>query len=408
MKSVNVKTASSSLILISPPETSEQAPVSPGTMLLGLPLLRRSVLAASRAGFERILVSTSDPAEARPLLDGTPATALPSGELLRPGRMVFLAANVLPHPKWLRTLLAIPIEPGQMYLDADVVAVIEAADSQEILSVLSRGLRSSDLFSMLRQSFKTIHQPLDQKGRLVLAAPQDVLKGEDWLLRGLVKETDGFMSRHVERRLSLAITRRLVSTRMTPNTMTAVSVGIGLLGAPFFLSSRPAYQLAGALLVLLHSILDGCDGELARLRFQESRWGGLFDFWGDNAVHATVFLCMAVGWSLATQAAWPLLWGAVAVAGSLGSAGFIYRCTMKNQRSGGPLFNSIVRSPTTALSRLLDFLARRDFIFLIVLLSAFGKAEWFLVLVAAGVPVFFVLLLWIARDDCIEEERFHE
>ena len=29
--------------------------------------------------------------------------------------------------------------------------------------------------------------------------------------------------------------------------------------------------------------LDGCDGELARLKFKESRWGGLLDFWGDNS-----------------------------------------------------------------------------------------------------------------------------
>ena len=45
------------------------------------------------------------------------------------------------------------------------------------------------------------------------------------------------MSRHVERRISLALTRRLVGTRITPNAMTLVSLTIGLLGAPFFLSA---------------------------------------------------------------------------------------------------------------------------------------------------------------------------
>ena len=103
------------------------------------------------------------------------------------------------------------------------------------------------------------------------------------------------MSRHVERRISLAITRRLVGTRITPNQMTLVSLTIGLLGAPFFLSAEPLQQIAGSLLFLTHSILDGCDGELARLKFQESPTGARLDFWGDNLVHVAVFGCMAGG-----------------------------------------------------------------------------------------------------------------
>ena len=50
-------------------------------------------------------------------------------------------------------------------------------------------------------------------------------------------------------------------------------------------------QTMGALLFLAHSILDGCDGELARLQFQQSRWGGVLDFWGDNVVHIVIFAC---------------------------------------------------------------------------------------------------------------------
>ncbi|MFQ5656001.1 MAG: CDP-alcohol phosphatidyltransferase family protein [Candidatus Methylomirabilales bacterium] len=388
----------SSLLFIAPSGTQ----VSPGTMLLSLPLLRRSVLAASRAGFGRIVVLTPNPAEARNLLDGAPATVLSPGESLQPlpaGRIVMLASNVLPQPQWFRKLLEIPIEPGQLYRDAELVAVIETVDSGAILSIASRGLRAPDLFAALGQSFKTVHQPLGQEGMLALTAPHDVAKAEGWLLRGLIKETDSFLARHVDRPISLAISRRLVSTRITPNTMTMVSLGIGLLGAPFFLSSSPAYQLTGALLFLAHSILDGCDGELARLRFQESRWGGLIDFWGDNVVHVAVFSCMAVGWSLAIQALWPLLLGAMAVAGTVGSAGFVYWHTMREKRSDGPLFTSAVRSPGPGLSRLLDALARRDFIFGVVLLSAFGKAAWFLALTAVGAPIFFLLLLWVARNN---------
>ena len=51
------------------------------------------------------------------------------------------------------------------------------------------------------------------------------------------------------------------------------------------------------------------------------------------------------------------------------------------------------------MSKLVDALTRRDFIYLIVALSIFGKASRFLVLAAVGTPIFLVLLLIIARTD---------
>src|SRR5262249_33713388 len=163
--------------------------------------------------------------------------------------------------------------------------------------------------------------PLDPRGRYPVVSRSDVAGAETWLLRSLIKTREGFMSRHFERRISLALTRRLSTTSITPNAMTLVSVTIGLASAPFFLSSLPAWQLAGALIFLSHSILDGCDGELARLKFLHSRLGALLDFWGDNVVHVAVFSCIAIGWSFDVGAAWPLVVGAIACLATLVAAG---------------------------------------------------------------------------------------
>jgi phosphatidylglycerophosphate synthase len=312
---------------------------------------------------------------------------------------VLLAVNILPQPTWLRSLFEMPIEPERLYVEASAVAVIESDDPNRILSVVSRCHSAPELFTALRQAFTTECRAFGEEGRFTLITAQDGSAAATWLLRGLVKATEGFMSRHVERRISLAITRRLASTRMTPNAMSLVSIGLGLAGAPFFLSSRPVSQLTGALLFLSHSILDGCDGELARLKFLESRRGGLLDFWGDNIVHVAVFMCIAIGWSLASQALAPLLVGGVAVAGTLLSAGFVYRHTMQEQATDVPLFTSVTRMRASWLSRMADALARRDFIYVVVLLSALGKATWFLILVAGGSPTFFLALLWIAHSE---------
>ncbi len=173
-------------------------------------------------------------------------------------------------------------------------------------------------------------------------------------MQALVKDTDGFMARHVERPISLFISRLLAPTTITPNQMSLISIAVGICGGPFFLSERASLQTIGALLFLVHSILDGCDGELARLKFAESRWGGMLDFWGDNVVHSVIFACMGVGWSLMAGAAWPLALGAAAVLGTLGSAGFVYWRIMRAKKGAGALFTSVSAEPGGALAQALE------------------------------------------------------
>ena len=65
----------------------------------------------------------------------------------------------------------------------------------------------------------------------------------------------------------------------------------------------------------------------------------------------------------------------------------------------GPLFTSVVRTQGSMLSRVADALSRRDFIYLVLILSALGKATWFLVLAAVGAPIFFLVLVGIAANE---------
>ena len=50
----------------------------------------------------------------------------------------------------------------------------------------------------------------------------------------------------------------------------------------------------------------------------------------------------------------------------------------------------------TWTARLAEAFSHRDFIYLVVVLSAFGKAYWFLMLASVGTPTFFLLLLWVS------------
>jgi len=358
-------------------------------ILGGLPLLRRIALAAQRAGFERVLVAAPRPRD-EALLAGTPGAplrselALPAG----PRRVVLLADGVAPQAAWLRQLACMPVEPEHLHMDGALAAVVEAADASRIVGEAATGRPAGEVFAALRRHFKVVEGSLDQTGRFALGGPGDAALAERWLLEALIKPGETFMSRHFERRLSLALTQRLARTPMSPNAMSVVMIGIGLLGAPCFLSPSPAWQLTGTVLFLIHSILDGCDGELARLKFLESPRGAALDFWGDNIVHAAVFGCMAAGWTLAAGTPWPLLLGAVVVGSTLAAAATLH--------GNAGLAPAPAAGPSTARS-VVDALSNRSFIYFIGALSVFGRAWWFLVPAAIGTPLFVGLARWSRR-----------
>ena len=370
-----VSVPSALLVLPAPPGKG----LPPDTVIAGLPLLRRIVLAATRAGFERVLVHPGAGPEPR-LLEGTGAAVLDGrAATLAPERLVLVPVNVLPQARWLRALREMPLAPETILVDSSMVAAMESTAGGELLRSAGECSAPHDLVASLSRRLPSVSPAGDPAGRFAVDGAGGVKAAEDWLLRGLIKDTEGFMSRHVERRISLAVTRRLVSTPITPNVMTLVSLAVGLSSAPFFLSVDPVTQVIGSLLFLTHSILDGCDGELARLKFLESRAGARLDFWGDNLVHVAVFTCMAVGWSLSLDALWPLGLGTLAVAGTGLSA------VLVSQQSG---------PPSKSGARLAEALANRDFIYLVILLACFGRAQWFLVCVALGTPIFMMLVRW--------------
>lgn len=364
--------------------------------ILGLPLLHRAILAAERAGFRDIYVLSERPA-ADLALEGMNAALLDADTTIPAERVVIVSGDVICTTRWFERLLGLPRIPDVLRRDGTTAALIDL-DSSESGRSVETSLQGRDPFEGLLERFEANDQGLYPADRFSVGAGE-TRAAERWLLRSLVKDTEGFMSKHVERPISLAITRRIVESGVTPNLMTIISVAIGLLSAPFFLSASPAYQLTGALLLLAHSIIDGCDGEIARLRFEESRWGGILDFWGDNVVHVAVFACIAAGAAMTTNATWPLVAGVATVGATALSAAVIYWHTMREKAGGEPLYTSVANGHQSRLTKVMDALTRRDFIYLIVVLAAFGKSAWFLVVAAVGAPIFLLMLLFIACTE---------
>jgi CDP-L-myo-inositol myo-inositolphosphotransferase len=102
-------------------------------------------------------------------------------------------------------------------------------------------------------------------------------KAERMLLGQLKKASDGPVSRYLNRPISVRITKYLLKTKITPNWISFLSFILTITGAIFFFLRGYANLVIGGILAQLSSIIDGCDGEIARLKLQTSDFGGWFD-----------------------------------------------------------------------------------------------------------------------------------
>ncbi len=102
-------------------------------------------------------------------------------------------------------------------------------------------------------------------------------KAENILLANLKKISDGPVSRYLNRPISIRISKYLLKKSITPNQISLFSFIFSMVGALFFFLGGYANLLIGGILAQIASIIDGCDGEIARLKFQTSEFGGWYD-----------------------------------------------------------------------------------------------------------------------------------
>jgi len=231
------------------------------------------------------------------------------------------------------------------------------------------------------QSIDGLPYSLERTAQSAMAAESRLVAG----LSAYTRTDDGFMARHFDRSLSQFMSRRLARTNITPNQVTLIGMSIGLIAA--FLLSLAGYwaHLSGALLFVFCIIVDGVDGEIARLRLKESVFGHYLDIVTDNIVHAAIFVGVAFGLYHDTGndayvlALWFLLGGFIL------SLVAVYQCILRLNP------DELEKSPR--LIRLMAFLSNRDFAYLIVALALIGKLNWFIFGASAG-SYLFAVGLW--------------
>ena len=143
-------------------------------------------------------------------------------------------------------------------------------------------------------------------------------EGERRLRASLSKgQDDGFVSQYVNRAISRPLSMLLARTPVTPDQITVASFLLGVLGAGFLVLANSSFWIAGGIMIQVASIVDGCDGEVARLKHRSSARGG----WLDTVLDRYADTALAFAVTLAAARVDPSSW--VWIAGCLSAIGFL-------------------------------------------------------------------------------------
>lgn len=102
---------------------------------------------------------------------------------------------------------------------------------------------------------------------------------------------DGIVSRYLNRPLSRPAARALVPTPVTPNAVTLFTLALAIVCGAMVAAG---WNIAGGVLIQAVSVIDGVDGELARMKGLVSRFGGLLDAVTDRYADAIMIGGMGI------------------------------------------------------------------------------------------------------------------
>jgi len=215
--------------------------------------------------------------------------------------------------------------------------------------------------------------------------PAAFRRAENSILANLKdKPNDGPVSRYLNRPVSIRISRRLVDHQITPNQISLFSFLCSVLAAGLFALDGYFALLLGGLMAQFASIVDGCDGEVARLKYQCSAYGGWFDAVLDR--YADAFLLFGLTWHAYADKidSFILLIGFMAIIGS-------FMLSYTADKHDSLMRDRIIHNKGLRMGRDIR-------VFLIFLGAVFNQAYLTLVVIAVVMNIATIRRLIICRD----------
>ena len=417
----------------------------PLTRVLGISLLGRTLFSLQKAGVTDAFVVIGHEAEQvragidkitrlgltvhwihNPQWKEPNGVSVLAGEAELDGPFFLTMTDHIFHPDVVRSLALSGARGGiNLAVDYDVDSVIDVDDATKVqvsegrivaigktlpdYNAIDTGifLASPALFGALREareegnaSLSAGVQKLASEGRARVTdigdhmwhnvdTPKDLVEAERKLMNGVRKDSDGPISRYINRPISTALSRVVVNTPVTPNQISISTLVISLVSAGFAVQGGYMGFLIAGLLFQLASIIDGTDGEVAKLTFQSSQRGEWIDTVCDNVSYLAFLTGLIVG---VQRSGLPDLYYQAGIIGFVAGAASILNLTMsvrRDQDSGSFLSVRYGYQDGTGLvsrvMRVVHFMGKRDFFaFFALTLAVVGQLPLALPLFGVG------------------------
>ena len=400
---------------------------SPLPQVGAVPILLRSILSAAKAGAARIVVVIDRAKGPRIRQDLLKTGRVPnnvewcgwvSGEDSLPsligqlaseidGNIVLIAGDRVYHPSLHKR--AVEWDGGADVLTlmtgSDVVGMCslsrEASIDLAIHNPTTAGSLEDIEYWMSKTHAVECEAVADEQWQRVLNEQQLVV-AEQKLDSWLVKPTDGIFAR-MNRRISIPISRRIIPFPITPNMVSLFTLGVSFAAGVFLALGGYWNMLTGAVLSWLSSVLDGCDGEVARLKLQESAFGCWLETVCDNLYYLFIFSGMTIGLVRSSGNRSYLVWGGLLLFGAMMS--FLMTTFQRHQMTNGQpeqylqewhkKADSRSSNPLLYLGRHTEFIIRRCFLpYLILFFALFDIINWLLIGATAGANIVWIIALY--------------
>lgn len=404
-----------------------------------LPILLRAILGAHKAGAGRIIVlldSFTGPDIQREMLN---AHRLPeqveflqtaqraslsqslehiASDAGRGDRLLLIAANRTYYPGLLR-------KGGDWTREARALALTTASElvgiyvlpSDLTLSHADRGQPElgglEELHAWLMKNHSVQCMPVDEGLWQSIITAEDCVSAERKLDHWLVKPTDGIFAR-LNRTISIRISRQIIKFPITPNMVSLFTLGVSFASGVLFAFGGYFNTLIGAALSLVASILDGCDGEVARLKLQESDFGCWLETICDYLYYLFLFVGMTIGLQKSSGTGFCVIWGGVLIFGAIMSflaTGFSRHRLAANRPEQllGIWQTQAARRRSNAflyIGRHTEFIVRRCFLpYAIAFFALLNITQVAFVLCAVGANVVWPIALYSCRTFTAARSR---
>lgn len=392
-----------------------------------VPILLRSILGAAKAGAARIVVvidRVKDLSVRQELLktgrvpNHVEWCGVTSGEDSVPsligqlaseidGHLVLIAGDRVYHPSLHKRVAEWDGARDALTLMTDCETVGLCSLSRKASSDLARRYSTvdgspEDILSGLAMSHSTISEEVTEDKWQRVGNERQRQLAERKLDGWLIKPTDGIFAK-ANRTISIPISRLIIPFPITPNMISLFTLGVSFAAGVFLALGGYWNMLTGAFLSWFSSVLDGCDGEVARLKLQESAFGCWLETVCDNLYYLFIFGGMTIGLVRSSGDRSYLIWGGLLLFGATMS--FLMTGLQRHQMTRGQpekylqewhrKADSRSSNPLLYLGRHTEFIIRRCFLpYVILFFALLGIMNWFLIGATVGANIVWIVTFY--------------